>query len=170
VGSRLVVVGGQANGRLVAETDVFDGTTWTQAAPILTPRDFVGVVSDGTFVYAVGGGQVGGGDVAAFERFDPSTGKWTKGPALPSARHGLGAAVVDGRLYAVGGERDESDVLGTVESFDLANGSSWDPGPSMRTPRHALALQAVGSGIYAIDGGRQTGGASPSNVVEVLRP
>jgi non-specific serine/threonine protein kinase len=127
-------------------------------------------VSDDTFVYAVGGAQVGGGDVAAFERFDPSTGRWTKGPALPAPRHGLGAAVVDGKLYAVGGERDETDVLGTVESFDLANGSSWDPGPSMHTPRHALALQAIGSALYAIDGGSAPGGSHPTKINEVLRP
>jgi non-specific serine/threonine protein kinase len=170
VGNKLIVAGGQANGREVPETDVFDGTTWTQASPMLTPRDFVGVVSDGSFVYAIGGGQAGGHDVDAFERFDPTTGRWTKGPALPSARHGLGAAVVDGKLYAVGGEMDETDVLGTVESFDLANGSSWDPGPTMRTPRHALALQAVGSALYAIDGGSAPGGNRPTKVNEVLRP
>jgi non-specific serine/threonine protein kinase len=170
VGDRLVVAGGQAEGHDVAETDVFDGTTWTKAAPILTPRDYLAVVSDAGFVYAVGGQQLDGNhDVDAFERFDLSTGKWTKGPALRSPRHGLGAAVVGGRLYVVGGET-ATDVLGTVESFELATGSSWDPGPSMRTPRHALALQTVGSAIYAIDGGAAMGGSRPTKVNEVLRP
>ena len=75
----------------------------------------------------------------------------------------------DGRLYVVGGETG-TDVLGTVESFDLANGSSWDPGPAMRTPRHALALQSVGSSLYAIEGGAAPGGSRPTNLNEVLRP
>ncbi|MBV8160244.1 MAG: protein kinase, partial [Acidimicrobiia bacterium] len=170
VGDRLVVVGGQANGQDVAETDVFDGTTWTRASPIPTPRDYVAVASDGTFVYAVGGQQLAlGRDADAFERFDPGTERWTKGPSLPTARHGLGAAVLDGKLYVVGGET-ASDVLGTVESFDLTSGSSWDPGPSMRTPRHALAVQAVGSAMYAIEGGAAPGGSQPTNLNEVLRP
>ena len=170
VGDRLVVVGGQANGHDVAETDVFDGTTWTQAAPIPTPRDYLGVASDATFVYAIGGQQLDvNHDVGAFERFDPNAGKWSKGPALPAPRHGLGAAVVDGMLYVVGGETGTA-VLGTVESFALATGSSWAPGPSMRTPRHALALQSVGSALYAIDGGSAAGGSRPTKQNEVLRP
>jgi non-specific serine/threonine protein kinase len=170
VGDRLIVVGGQADGHDVAETDVFDGTTWTQATSIPTPRDYVGVATDGTFVYTVGGQQLDvNHDVAAFERFDPNTGKWTKGPPLPQALHGLGVAVVNGRLYAVGGET-ASDVIGTVVSFDLATGSTWDPGPPMRTPRHALAFQAVGSAMYAIDGGSARGGSKPTKLNEVLRP
>jgi non-specific serine/threonine protein kinase len=170
VGDRLVVVGGQADGHDVAETDVFDGTTWRQASPMPTPRDFVAVATDGSFVYAVGGQQLDvNHDAAAFERLDPSTGKWTKGPALPSPRHGLGAAVVGGTLYVVGGET-ANGVLGTVESFELATGSSWDPGPSMRTPRHALAVQAIGPALYAIDGGSATGGSRPTKLNEVLRP
>ncbi|MBV8980423.1 MAG: hypothetical protein JO086_05955 [Acidimicrobiia bacterium] len=170
VGDRLIVVGGQANGSDVAETDIFDGTAWTQASPIPTPRDYVAVATDGTFVYAVGGQQLDGNhDVAAFERFDPSTGKWTKGPPLPTPVHGLGVGVVDGRLYAVGGEAG-THVLGTVVSFDLATGSSWDPGPSMLTPRHALAVQVVGSALYAIDGDSGGGGSRPTKVNEVLRP
>ena len=170
VGDRLVVVGGQADGHDVAETDVFDGTTWTQSSSIPTPRDYVGVATDGAFVYAVGGQQLDvNHDVAAFERFDPSTGKWTKGPPLPQALHGLGVAVVNGRLYAVGGET-ASDVIGTVVSFDLATGSTWDPGPAMRTPRHALAFQGVGSAMYAIDGGSAKGGSKPTKLNEVLRP
>ena len=170
VGDRLVVVGGQADGHDVAETDVFDGTTCTQSSSIPTPRDYVGVATDDTFVYAVGGQQLDGNhDVAAFERFDPSTGKWTKGPPLPAPLHGLGLGVVDGRLYAVGGETG-THVLGTVVSFDLATGTAWDPGPSMRTPRHALAVQAVGSALYAIDGDSAGGGSKPTTVNEVLRP
>ena len=55
VGNRIVVVGGQANGSLVGATEVFDGTAWHDAAPIPTPRDHLAAVSEGRYLYAVGG-------------------------------------------------------------------------------------------------------------------
>ena len=37
VGDKIVVVGGQADHQLVAQTEVFDGTKWTDVAPMPTP-------------------------------------------------------------------------------------------------------------------------------------
>ena len=39
------------------------------------------------------------------EVFDIATGTWAKAPDLPTKRHGLAAAVVDGRWYVIGGGR-----------------------------------------------------------------
>src|SRR5438093_1083193 len=55
VGDKLVVMGGQANGQLVKPTEVFDGKSWKDAAPMPTPRDHLAAASDGKYVYAVGG-------------------------------------------------------------------------------------------------------------------
>ncbi len=55
VGNKIVVVGGQADGKLVRETEVFDGQRWTVAADIPTPREHLGAASDGRYLYAVGG-------------------------------------------------------------------------------------------------------------------
>jgi non-specific serine/threonine protein kinase len=166
----LVVVGGQADGQLVTETDIFDGSKWTRGPAMPTPRDYLAVTSDGTFVYAVGGRQITlDRNLAVFERLDLASGKWTKGPPMPTPRGALGAAIVGGNLYAVGGETATA-ALGTVESFDLAAGSAWDPAPAMRTPRHNLAVQAVGASLYAIDGGPIPGASRPTKTNEVLRP
>ena len=120
-------------------------------------------------MYAIGGRALTADkNLAAFEQFEPSTGKWRKGPSMAASRSGLGAAIVDGKVYAVGGE-DRVQVLGTVEAFDLTTGTAWLPAPSM-SARHGLAVQAVGPSLYAIDGGRQTGATEPSKVAEVFRP
>ena len=55
VGDKIVVAGGQANHQLVAPTEVFDGTKWTDVAAIPTPRDHLAAVADGRYFYAVGG-------------------------------------------------------------------------------------------------------------------
>ena len=47
VGNKIVVVGGQADGKLVAETEVFDGEGWKDVAEIPTPREHLGAASDG---------------------------------------------------------------------------------------------------------------------------
>jgi Galactose oxidase, central domain/Kelch motif len=57
VGDQIVVVGGQADGKLVPETEVFDGERWTDVADIPTPREHLGAVSDGRYLYASGGGS-----------------------------------------------------------------------------------------------------------------
>ena len=54
------------------QTEVFDGESWTQAADMPTPREHLAAVSDGVYVYAVGGRSLSADEnSAAFERFDP---------------------------------------------------------------------------------------------------
>ncbi|MCU1451322.1 MAG: protein kinase, partial [Acidimicrobiales bacterium] len=168
VGGRIVVVGGQADGHLVPETEIFDGNRWIDAPAIPTPRDHLAATSDDHFLYAIGGRNLSADkNLGAFERFDPATGKWFKGPGLGTPRGGLGAAIVGGKVVAVGGETP-TEALGTVEIFDF-DAAAWAPGPPLRTPRHGLAVQSIGPQLYAVDGGRTPGNAQPLKVAEVLR-
>jgi non-specific serine/threonine protein kinase len=167
VGDRLVVFGGQANGELVRSVEVFDGERWTEAGELPTPREHLAGVTDGQFVYAVGGRNLSSDqNLGAFERFDPETEQWTKLPDLPTPRGGLGAAVLDGRIVTAGGE-SPTQVFGTVEIFDLAAGT-WSAGPAMLTPRHGMALGVLGSTLYAVDGARQPSHTDSSATVEAL--
>ena len=135
VGDRIVVFGGQADGRLLDTTEVFDGKQWSAGANIPTPREHLAAASDGHFAYAVGGRRMSSDkNVAALERYDPATDRWERLPGMPTARGGLGAALVDGHLLAVGGE-SATGVFGVVESYNVAD-KSWSRGPSMRSPRH----------------------------------
>jgi len=151
VGDKIVVAGGQANHQLVAQTEVFDGTRWTDVAPMPTLRDHLAGVSDGRYFYAVGGRALSADkNLGAVERFDPVTNGWTKLPGLPTPRGGLGAAIVGTRLVTVGGERPNR-VLNTVEALDLDT-NTWSKLPPMVTPRHGLAVVSIGAAVYAIDG------------------
>lgn len=168
VGDRIVVVGGQANGRLVRETEVFDGKRWRLAADIPTPREHMAAASDGRYLYAVGGRNLSPDkNTASLERYDPAEDRWQQLPGMPVPRGGLGAAIIDGRLFAVGGERS-TGVYGQVESYDIA-GRKWSRAPSMRTPRHGIAVAAIGRALYAMGGGTRPGHASATGTAEVLR-
>jgi non-specific serine/threonine protein kinase len=168
VGDRIVVVGGQANGRMVGTTEVFDGQQWTEGADIPTPREHLAAASDGQFVYVVGGRALSPDkNSAALERYDPARDRWQRLRDMPTARGGLAAAVVGGQLFAVGGERPTS-VLGTVEAYRIAT-DTWSKAPSMRTPRHGSSLAALGAALYSIGGSPRPGHASASSAAELLR-
>jgi N-acetylneuraminic acid mutarotase len=167
VGDKIVVVGGQANGELIAATSVFDGRRWRDGANIPTPREHLAAASDGTALFAVGGRLLSADkNVAALERYDVATNRWQQLPAMPSARGGLGAAVVDGRLVAVGGEHP-TGVFGNVEAFDIGS-STWSELPSLGKPRHGLAVAAVGNELYALNGAERPSHANSSPASEVL--
>jgi len=167
VGDQIVVFGGQNESGLIPNTEVFDGTSWSESAPIPTPRDHLAGASDGHFVYAVGGRQLSSDkDVSAFERYDPVSQTWIKLPDVPTARDGLAAAVVGNKLIAAGGETATS-VLFTVEVFDLST-NTWSEGPILRTARHGLAAVSIGSTIYTFAGARAPTHLASSPVGEAL--
>ncbi len=68
-----------------------------------TPRRFragVGVLNG--IIYVFGGGNAFQ-EISTNEAYDPAKDKWSTAPAMPTARFGLGGAVVGGRMYAIGG-------------------------------------------------------------------
>ena len=97
----------------------------------------------------------------------PKATSWEALPDMPTARGGLGAAIVAGHLLAVGGE-SPTGPMGVVESYNIARGD-WSKGPSMRTPRHGLDVEAVGGALYALGGATKAGHASAVDTAEVTR-
>ena len=169
VGNKIVVVGGRtgATQKPVTPTEIFDGTSWHDAAGIPIPGDHLAAASDGTYLYAVGGRKVTvTANTAAVQRFDPATGQWTQLPAMPSAASDLGAAIVGGQLITVGGESPAS-VFSTVRAYNLAT-STWSSLPNLAAARHGAAVAAIGNTLYAIDGAAQPGHNASTPTVQIL--
>jgi N-acetylneuraminic acid mutarotase len=78
-------------------------------------------------------------------------GVWTTKTSMPTPRSALASAVVDGKVYAIGGFDDEFTRLGTNESYDPVT-DTWTAKQDMPTPRNALCVCAVNGKIYAIGG------------------
>jgi non-specific serine/threonine protein kinase len=167
VGDKLVVAGGQADGQLVPSTEIYDGTSWTTGADMPTPREHVAAVSDGPFVYVVGGRDLkASANVAALERYDPEADEWTSLAPMPKPLGGLGAARIGGTIAAVGGE-DESEVFGTMLLYDIGK-NRWTRGEPMPKPRHGMGVVAVGHALYALGGSDRLGHRSSSSIAELL--
>jgi serine/threonine protein kinase/N-acetylneuraminic acid mutarotase len=167
VGDKLVVVGGQNEKKLVPQTEVFDGNSWTQSADLPTPREHLAAVSDGVYVYTVGGRNLSADEnSSAFERFNPASGTWDKLADMPTPRGSYGAAFIDGRILAVGGE-EPTRVLATVEMYDIASGK-WTTVAPINTPVHGEVVAAVGSTVYCIGGADRPTHESAIATVEAL--
>ncbi len=84
----------------------------------------------------------------------PTAGSWTKMAPLPTNRTGLAAAVVNDKIYAVGGFYTDAN-----EVYDSAS-NAWSKAQPMPASRGGLAAASVESKIYCI-GGATLGAGGP---------
>jgi N-acetylneuraminic acid mutarotase len=92
---------------------------------------------------------------SGIERFNWETKRWEALAAAPMAskREGLAGAVLNGRLYAIGG-RDGRDCLRTVERFDEER-ESWEVLPAQMQKRHVWATAVALNGLLYVLGGAE---------------
>jgi N-acetylneuraminic acid mutarotase len=131
--------------------------TWTTKAPMPTPRSHLSIGEVNGILYAVGGYKsrtcCPDPFIATVEAYNPATDTWSSKAAMPTARGDLGVGVVNGILYAVGGQ-DSSGSLATVEAYDPLT-DTWTSKTSMPTARYAPGVAAINGIVYAV-GGRNT--------------
>jgi N-acetylneuraminic acid mutarotase len=167
----------------VATNEVFDITTgsWSSAAPMLTARNHHGAALIDGKIYVVGG-RIGStfiiglsNNVSTNEVYDVAKNTWSSVLGMPTARSGVGTAVLNGQMHVLGGEAYLNELVGTYrthEAFDPKT-NSWQRLPPMPTPRHGLAVGEIGGKIYAVSGSNVAGGGGPHegvNVNEVYDP
>jgi N-acetylneuraminic acid mutarotase len=129
--NKIYVMGG-ATGELdhtavTGVNEVYDPITdsWTRKTPMPTPRQgFQANVVEGK-IYCTGGyrlvSQGGGRSTQQFnlnEVYDPETDTWTTKAPLPTAVYGYASAVVNNKIYVIGG-------IGAFDSIDLSQ--IYDP-------------------------------------------
>jgi len=162
LGTRLHVVGGwntnnNASASLATQS-VFDITsqTWGDGAPLATARNAAAAAVLQGKLHVLGGRAPGirandQQSMGSMEVYDPTTDRWTAGPALRTARAGLGAVVLDGRLYALGGESTPGGVSDAVERYEPGS-REWSTLEPMPYRGHGLGAVVVGGAIYVMGG------------------
>lgn len=98
----------------------------------------------------------------SFASYDPASSQWTELPALPDGRSSHDAAVLDGKLYVVGGWKlagpDETIWHKTALVCDLtAAVPAWQELPSPPFERRALSVAAFQGKLYCIGGMQESG-------------
>lgn len=104
-------------------------------------------------VWLAGGLSPFGEALTDVEIFDPASGEWSDGPALPAAVHHA-ALVSDGeRLLLIGGYLGAAFNRPTEIVLVLADGDErWQPGPSLPEPRAAGAAAWDGTRVVYAGG------------------
>ncbi len=124
IAGRLYAVGGR-DAAIDDHTDTlarYDPTTdaWQDLAPMPTPRGGLAVAAAGGRLYAFGGEgnpDVDSGVFSQAEVYDPTFDTWHSLDDMPTPRHGLGAGVVEDRIYLPGGGDVRS--LGVVDVHEV---------------------------------------------------
>ena len=79
-------------------------------------------------------------------------GHWTRMKSMKTQRAGLGCAVLNGYLYAIGGHY-EAQILATVERLDLRNpDSGWSSVASMNCKRSNFGICSTQGQIFVAGG------------------
>jgi len=76
---------------------------------------------------------------------------WIPKASMQEARSGLGVAVVDGKIYAIGGLNSSHELVDNNEMYDPTT-NTWTTLKSMPTPRARFGIAVCQNKIYVIGG------------------
>lgn len=136
--------------------------TWTTKTPMPTARRYVSAGVINNKLYVLGGrGPNGAGGVRTIyannEEYDPAANAWVTKAPMPTARRALSVAVVNGKLYAMGGRVDNliapnyATLNNENEEYDpVAN--TWTTRAPMPEFRTGFAAGTINGKIYAVGG------------------
>jgi N-acetylneuraminic acid mutarotase len=161
---------------VVGTVDEYDlaTNTWRARAVMPTPRNHHGVAAVGGKIYAIGGRVASifittGSNIDVVEAYDPATDTWSRPlKRLPKPRSGGATGVYNGRIYYIGGEAQDPDMLAafrSVEAYDPAT-NQWQILPPMLNPRHGHAGEVLGDRFYTVSGSVQSAAAGTPTEVD----
>ena len=167
--AKIYVVGGihKSNTAFTAHFELYDPVkdAWTRLRPLPEARHHITLSAVMGRLYGIGGFTGGFPNWRALPTmfiYDPTSNTWTGGVDLPVARAEGVAAVVDDKIYLIGGRvratenaRHFNDHTDSVrnEVFNSVT-RRWSRRADAPTPRNSAAVVVIDGKIYVV-GGRQ---------------
>lgn len=155
--------GGFPNWQAQSDVFVYDAAAdrWRAGVAMTQPRaEGIAAAVEGK-VYVFGGRVRASRDATHFndhadttlaEMFDPATG-WSRLPDAPTARNSAASAVIEGKIYVVGGRQALKQADGSLRQVNVATLEVFDPA-TRRWETRAPMPQAQGGLAAAAHGGR----------------
>ena len=157
VDDRIYVFGGlDDNARSIDVVEVYAPRTdtWALRQPLPMPLNHLAAVAAGGRIYILGGYVNFSRDLIISDQtleYDPTADSWSRKGDMPFARGAHAAALLDGRIYVVGGIGSPAGEQTRVMIYFPA-ADSWDVGAHMPVPSEHLAVSVATGRIYAISG------------------
>jgi N-acetylneuraminic acid mutarotase len=130
--------------------------SWVTIAPLPSARQLASAVSDGTYIYILGGsdGYLGGNLTSTLFRYDPATNTYTSLASYDTPTTGQAAAYLDGKIYRIGGcsTVNCSGAISSVEVYDIAS-NSWAYAASYPISDALLVAVGFNGYVWAAGGG-----------------
>jgi N-acetylneuraminic acid mutarotase len=165
VNGKIYAIGGSTENGVVGTNEEYDlaTDTWTYKKPMPTPRYDFGIAVYQNKIYCIGGFSAGGyysneSIKGVNEVYDPATDTWETKEPIPNPRRGLGANVVNGKIYLTGGFVPDSSsstgfsILSLNEVYDPET-DSWTTKAEVPTAVSSVTSAVVDSRIYLIMSG-----------------
>jgi len=148
---KVLVVGGNKDGSIVASAELYDPSTetWTLANRMTVPRSqhTATLLPNGKVLVA------GGIGLSSAELFDPATGTWTATGSMTSARRLHTATLLpNGKVLVTGGISSGSGSLSSAETYDPATGT-WTAVGAMAANRASHTATLLPNGKVLVTGG-----------------
>jgi len=166
------VIGGfSTTGEPLPTVESFDpqSNTWTARAPLPEAVHHAAAVTIDDRLFVLGGysgGRVRWEPIDSMWEWNDSRNAWEPRPPMPTPRGALAAAVLNGRIHALGGA--QRDPLNAHEIYDPAV-NVWKAANAMPTARDHLAAVAFRGRVWALGGRSSFMGTQYANV-EVYDP
>jgi N-acetylneuraminic acid mutarotase len=157
LGGKLYVVAGKTSSGPERTMYVYDPATdsWSTGPSLPLAYSAVenpAVTSLNGKLYIFGGStDAFSGAVATAAVYDPATSSWTMLPSMTTARGGVTAKAVGGKIYVVGGMDAAGASLASVEVFDPAT-NSWSSAAPMQTRRDNPGSAVLDGKLYVFGG------------------
>jgi N-acetylneuraminic acid mutarotase len=155
VNGKIYAIGGFTESGVVGTNEEYDPETdtWTLKKPMPNPRQVFAVAVYQNEIYCLGGttddSHWGTTEYSAYSNvidvYDPATDTWVTKPHMPTARLGLQANVVNGKIYLIGG-LPQSDLN---EVYDPAN-NTWETKAPLPTSTGGFVSAVVNNKIYSV--------------------
>lgn len=162
-GGRIHAIGGEAR----TAHQLLDPALGTWAAAPSSPaiRFASAAAVLGGRLHLVGGwnySNTASNSVATHDVYDPVAGTWSSAAPLATRRNAAAAAVLDGKLYVIGGRAPgiratDQTSLASVEVYDPAT-DTWRAGPDLPAARSGAAAVVAGGRLYVLGGESTPGG------------
>jgi N-acetylneuraminic acid mutarotase len=169
VNGKIYVIGGYPANRTVQTTvQVYDIATnaWAMGPRLPEPLHHPVAIGVAGKVYSLGGQRTGDTNTNRTLVYDPAgAGTWVDLAPMPTPRGAGAAAVIDDKIYVVGGRPPAGNAF---EVYDISD-NGWTPLADLPGPtnRNHLAATAIGGKIY-VAGGRHTGGSFADPMTDSL--
>lgn len=148
------VIGGYPSTRISSVlVQVYDpaADSWRAGPPIPVALNHTMSVAVNGVLYVIGGQTEAGGDgpfVNTVYALDPRRGSWVTRAAMPTARAGGGAAVVNGRIYVAGGRPPRGNDFAVYDPV----ADRWQELPPLPTQRNHVGTVSLGGSVYVVGG------------------